>query len=78
MTKQQLRRNSNAILREVTKEAKQKIWKLINSGAMEFHRDDMRDFSKAKLIVSVAIEKASPNAWGYNNWKKELDNLRKF
>ena len=60
MTKQQLRRNSNAVLREVVKDAKQEIWRLINSGAMDCS-DDSRNYERAKIIVRVALENTYPN-----------------
>jgi len=61
MTKQQLRRNSNAVLREVVKDAKQEIWRLINSGAMDCSGDDSRNYERAKIIVRVALENTYPN-----------------
>ena len=78
MTKAQIRRNSNAVLREVAKNAKQEIWRLINSGAIDFSGEDMRSFEKAKCLVRVALENTQPNFEGFLNFDKEVKNLRKF
>ena len=78
MTKRQCMRKVRELARKTRQDLIDESWRLLNSGAIDLTKYD-DNYALPKVLMTVACEKA---AWSwkplYQDYKAELNNLRKF
>lgn len=79
MTKRELKKNANILLNRFKKEMLEEISQLIESGAIDFDKEDARSFAKAKTLCKAVMESKAKDIFLFDK-KAESDykNLKKF